>query len=183
MVLALCSFDTPGNLVSAHHWHVCTTDLWCVTGALCVSGATSEADSTHRVPVILIQMSGARVTASQVTPLTHSPFVSNLLHWWRHLRTGHLWVTGCDAPQICSAYMSVVCRDQIPWSIKSAQNHLILRNWIGHSAWKGKMSYSAGGTFSKQRRFTLSSSYHCSVFVHSAQIRWWSNAAKAGPLG
>ena len=78
MVLALWRFETLGNLVSAHHWHVRTTDLWCITGARCVSGATIATESTHRAPVILIQMGGVRVTASQVTPLTQSPFVSNL---------------------------------------------------------------------------------------------------------
>ena len=30
-----------GNLVSAHHPGVGTTHVWCVTGARCVSGATS----------------------------------------------------------------------------------------------------------------------------------------------
>ena len=42
-------------------WALCRFDLilWCVTGALCVSGATSTADSTHQAPVILIQMGGA----------------------------------------------------------------------------------------------------------------------------
>ena len=54
MVRALCRFDTLGNSVSAHQWYVCTTDLWWVTGARCVSGATNAADSTHRAPVILI---------------------------------------------------------------------------------------------------------------------------------
>ena len=78
MVLALWRFETLGNLVSAHHWHVRTTDLWCITGAWCVSGATIATESTHRAPVILRQMGGVRVTASQVTPLTHSPFVSNI---------------------------------------------------------------------------------------------------------
>ena len=37
MVRALCRFDTLGNLVSAHQWHVRTAVLWCITGARCVS--------------------------------------------------------------------------------------------------------------------------------------------------
>ena len=44
-------------------WALCRFDLilWCVTGAQCVSGATSTADSTHQAPVILIQMGGGWV--------------------------------------------------------------------------------------------------------------------------
>ena len=58
MVRALCRFDTLGNLVSSHQWHVPTTVLWWATGARWVSGATSAADSTHQAPVTLIQMGG-----------------------------------------------------------------------------------------------------------------------------
>ena len=82
------------NSISAHRWHVRTTDVWCVTGAQCVSGATIAADFKHQVPVILIQMGGAWV----------APGARNLMHA----------LGACDAQQICGAYMSLVCRDQIP---------------------------------------------------------------------
>ena len=90
-----------GNLVSAHQWHVSTTDLWCVTGAQCVSGATNALVAplnamqqiphtckfdtnglcvsgvtwlaVTRTPPICLKITGARCVDSvaMVAPLTH----------------------------------------------------------------------------------------------------------------
>ena len=68
MVRALCRFDTLGKLVSAHHTGVGTTHVWCVTGARCVSGATSAADS-------VINLGGASpAPGASVIPMSEQYF-------------------------------------------------------------------------------------------------------------